>query len=555
MTPTRIRDDPAAIGVILMLTPLAWLLRFVQDDAFISFRYAANWVGGHGPVFNPGEAVEGYTNFLWTALMTLPHALGADPVYFTELAGLVTFPLGLVATYSLTVTVFESAAVARLAVLLLGTNYSFVAWATGGLETSLHVCLVTACSAAVARALRRGWTPARALGISTLAGLAMLTRLDSAVLLTLPGVLALNGALRARSAARGVVIALFVPVLALVLPWLTWKTLYYGELLPNTYWVKLGGETLLRNGVSYLASFGLSYALAPIPLLLLIGRRRLVERAGATHCALLLGPPLLWSVYLLRAGGDFMEFRLLVAALPALAAATAWVVVELVPRPALRVAALVVLLGASVAHGVAFDRSPLRRPWIESVPQLRQWLDHPDYGWIGLGTSLRVFEPFERAGIPVRIAVTPAGAIPYYSGLRTVDMLGLSDRWVARHGPELGARAGHRRVATLEYLERRGVHLVIGHPQHMRRLPGGDLIDPAAVHALRLLPDARDLSDRARVVILPRDDSGGIVALYLTPHPGIDDLIHRFDWRVYGLRRSDARGSIPVKREASDTPR
>ena len=39
-----------------------WML----DDAFISFRYAENWVSGHGPVYNAGERVEGYTNFLWT---------------------------------------------------------------------------------------------------------------------------------------------------------------------------------------------------------------------------------------------------------------------------------------------------------------------------------------------------------------------------------------------------------------------------------------------------------------------------------------------------------
>ena len=34
---------------------------FVADDAFITFRYARNLVDGHGLVWNPGEAVEGYT--------------------------------------------------------------------------------------------------------------------------------------------------------------------------------------------------------------------------------------------------------------------------------------------------------------------------------------------------------------------------------------------------------------------------------------------------------------------------------------------------------------
>src|SRR5574341_680160 len=39
------------------------------DDAYISFRYAQNAIRGYGLVFNPGERVEGFTNFLWTAMM------------------------------------------------------------------------------------------------------------------------------------------------------------------------------------------------------------------------------------------------------------------------------------------------------------------------------------------------------------------------------------------------------------------------------------------------------------------------------------------------------
>ena len=39
--------------------------RFLLDDAFISFRYARNLLEGNGLVWNPGERVEGYSNFLW----------------------------------------------------------------------------------------------------------------------------------------------------------------------------------------------------------------------------------------------------------------------------------------------------------------------------------------------------------------------------------------------------------------------------------------------------------------------------------------------------------
>lgn len=41
----------------------------VADDAYISFRYLDNWLNGLGLVYNPGERVEGYTNFLWIVLL------------------------------------------------------------------------------------------------------------------------------------------------------------------------------------------------------------------------------------------------------------------------------------------------------------------------------------------------------------------------------------------------------------------------------------------------------------------------------------------------------
>jgi hypothetical protein len=39
---------------------------------------------GNGLVFNPGEYVEGYTNFLWALLMAIPHWLGIDVILFAR---------------------------------------------------------------------------------------------------------------------------------------------------------------------------------------------------------------------------------------------------------------------------------------------------------------------------------------------------------------------------------------------------------------------------------------------------------------------------------------
>src|SRR5438477_12672763 len=49
---------------------LSWSFWFQNvDDAYISFRYGKNLMNGYGLVYNKGEYVEGYTNFLWTIIM------------------------------------------------------------------------------------------------------------------------------------------------------------------------------------------------------------------------------------------------------------------------------------------------------------------------------------------------------------------------------------------------------------------------------------------------------------------------------------------------------
>src|SRR5689334_10099421 len=57
------------------------------DDAYITFRYARNLVRGLGLVYNPGERIEGYTNFLWTILVAAGLKLHVAPEVTTKLLG------------------------------------------------------------------------------------------------------------------------------------------------------------------------------------------------------------------------------------------------------------------------------------------------------------------------------------------------------------------------------------------------------------------------------------------------------------------------------------
>src|SRR5260221_640790 len=80
----------SAVALILGITG-AFRLAWLCDDAYISFRYADNLVHGLGLVFNAGERVEGYSNFLWTLGIALGIRLGVGPEPWTVAWGVFFF--------------------------------------------------------------------------------------------------------------------------------------------------------------------------------------------------------------------------------------------------------------------------------------------------------------------------------------------------------------------------------------------------------------------------------------------------------------------------------
>ncbi len=129
--------------MLILLLNIAIFWSFALDDAWISFRYAQNWNNGLGLVYNPGERVEGYTNFLWTVIIGLLMRIGMDPLIAAKFSGILLSLLVLLITHRLYVRVSPGqSAFAVLPVLLLSTNVCFAAYAVAGMETPLFALLV-----------------------------------------------------------------------------------------------------------------------------------------------------------------------------------------------------------------------------------------------------------------------------------------------------------------------------------------------------------------------------------------------------------------------------
>jgi hypothetical protein len=118
---------------------------YVVDDAYISFRYARNLTEGRGLVFNPGERVEGYTNFLWVLVIALGIGLRSDPV---GLAKTLCFGFGLISmvtVYYYYGRVYLRRGWDRLVPAgLMAVSPPLAVWALGGLETTMFAFLITA---------------------------------------------------------------------------------------------------------------------------------------------------------------------------------------------------------------------------------------------------------------------------------------------------------------------------------------------------------------------------------------------------------------------------
>lgn len=281
------------------------------DDALISMRYARNLALGLGLIWNPGEApVEGYTNFLWTLWMAVLHLAGAPDSKISLLvrasgALLVAANVGLVGAIARRLCAGAPRA-RQLAVWLTALSYPNLIWGISGLE----VAAISLCTSwAVLEALRLREAPRlRTLGALGLAlGLGLLTRSDFALPAGVVAAFAVASA--PRGFRRAAALALGAAILGTLAAHTAFRASYYGDLLPNAYYLKLAGAPLGARLTRGLVAFGgavqtgLFLPLAFGAAALLLGRAR--RPSGVLLLAAVFAAPCLYSVWV---GGDAWEF-------------------------------------------------------------------------------------------------------------------------------------------------------------------------------------------------------------------------------------------------------
>ncbi|WP_033294126.1 ArnT family glycosyltransferase [Amycolatopsis jejuensis] len=431
----------AGVLIVVLGLSLVHQLMFgtVAEDAYISFRYSENLAAGNGLVFNPGEHVEGYSNFLWVILVALPKAwFGADIVTTAAVLGILCTLGSVLVSYYLanklaSRTGRESPALGIVAAVFTATASGLAAYGPSGLETPLFLLLVL--SAFLALAHRH------CVVAGLLSGLAVMTRPDGLVVAGLVGVWLIAGAVRART--WRALVGYAVGVLVLVVPWTVWRVSYYGHLLPNAVAAKSGAPLRwqLHMGWHYLVDFGIAHQgylwLGLAAVVLLIAHRRTTSRADAPAVGigwLMLAVAACYAVFVGVTGGDWMPAWRMLAPVPPLIAIAAVAIFGLSRRsPEAAAEPLALVKTRYLAAGaIALCTVPLvvSQYSPKMVPAMRSWAPK-------IAENAEIGDWVKHTLPPgTTIATFANGALSYEAGIgiTVIDVLGLTDEHIARNG-------------------------------------------------------------------------------------------------------------------------
>jgi hypothetical protein len=405
----RFQQSSLVALLALACACVAWQfrLRFPFDDTFISFRYAEHLATGHGLVWNIGGAhTEGYTNFLFILLLAACRIVTGNLLAASQIIGLIATIVTSVSIFRLAATVRNTTAGSVAAGLFALAPLTWIN-ALSGMETSLFVMWVAlACNACVY--LQKASTMPYATPF-IFATLATLTRPEGALLAAIVTIVLIG---RDRQSTKVVLInCFFCFVLPLAL-YALWKYWYFGDLLPNSFYVKVSESSKRLAGLQYVRLF------ATGTLTLIVAT--LGIRSYRAHPAIVVAG--LWTVtlltfYLFVTPLEGLYDRFLWPAYGTLCITGAIGLHDIGHRLHVRMLTWVI----AALHMIILFRSP------RTAQSLTAHEDVWDRSMARIAASLRALPQSSS----LTLAYGDAGYVVYHSGLRHLDLFGLNDTRIA----------------------------------------------------------------------------------------------------------------------------
>ncbi len=434
-TVTKFNAVPFVIATAVFL--ILWIIFFhgmMYDDSYIAFRYSENWAAGHGPVWNIGEnPVEGFTSFAWVAIGALIKLIGLPLhdamrwagvlAWFAATALLIPSLAAKIDFHPNKPGVRPSAAAMILVFLTLAGNAAIGFQAFHGLETSLFslAILLFIFQALRSRSLKDH------LILGGLALFVFMVRPDgAAIIVPVWLVLILLSPIIRKNVLAGVAAGVLLIGLYTAAKWA-----YFGYPFPNTFYIKESTQELA--GQSYVIEY-LSF-ISPLLAFMIYsaGRIRLVRMLKDKTFMILILPAMTFSLAYIGIDpilGNIHRF--------------------LIPTlPLFVLAALRVHVAAKTAHAETTDTASITEGYVlfsvalilvnvlfnikvvRNYAFLQNYLGVSDATRQQRGLQLQAANQLDPAPL---LATGDVGALPYFSGLPTMDIIGLSDEVIAHEG-------------------------------------------------------------------------------------------------------------------------
>lgn len=455
--PSAVNNNNLIYGLLIVLSIVFVIIcmnnKFIQDDAYISFRYVENFVNGNGLVFNIGEKVEGYTNLLWVLLLSvfvfMKMSIESVSQILSVIFGIVVlimtyylsglFPLNDEAKLSKKVKVDSNASVKYfdlIAPLFLVFTSSFIFWSVSGMETTMFISFVL-CGIYFYLKDRKPDKLNYQFPLFIL--LATLTRPEGMYFFGLIMIHKFFFAIKEKKAeglkeffSKNNILSYLVYIIPVILYFLI-RYSYYGYLFPNTYYAKAGfSSEYLNTGLDYFTKFLTSYLIYGIvliaPLYLFKKRECFFE---LTLFYLLI---VSFILYVISVGGDVLkQGRFFLPVLPLIYILFAKFLNEMYYK-------FRASMNGSVAGGIIAVACAVI--CIFYYTSQKENLDSDIQGENGLVQKMKLsgawFKTKQQGlGRPLNVAATTIGAVSYFAGpqVNVIDILGLTDKEVA-HNPK-----------------------------------------------------------------------------------------------------------------------
>ena len=473
----------AAIAIFISIV-YSYKLRWLGDDIFIGLRYVQNFLDGNGLVYNKGEKVEGFTDFLWIMLISFFSWMKCNPLTTVQTLGIVS-AVGTLTIFSIIIYKISS----RLAIfiipfvtLALALNYDFNTWSTSGLEASFFSFLL---SSSFYIYFFSAFLEKKKLVLSGLfICLALLTRPDTLLILFVANGLIVLYHLINKNSIPKIISILFLFNLSIIfiyIPYFIWRYNYYGFIFPNTYYDKLGNESLFSKGfyyiwlyfkphfISFLILFLPPFIFFPIlknkPLLKL--KEFLSDNWNAAYatCIAIVYSYLLGFVA--KVGGDFMYARFIIPIAPFIYFIIFYSILKLSKPTYLNIIFVLLLCGSFVETKLrlaifqALDKNG------KEITTLNRDIADERYvytSYFKIEEEIKLGKAIHRAfeGMDAKLLIRGGQAcMGYYANFPYVqEFHGLTDTLIAHSVIKTRGRIGHEKHGTTEYFQNKGIHFL-----------------------------------------------------------------------------------------------